>query len=253
MDFPGESARASLKRAAPGPAVGPAAHFPGESARASLKHAGPGPDRRSATRKPPPTYRHFPSQYGLGLHGAKADGSVVFRRKPSRRKVLGFIASQPPWMAAARRASAPTTGRGDRGTRPRAEAGSADLWVHEDDVRHGDEGRDTGDDLAAEGGSPPLRLEVLQRRGFAVVDGGLRAQSAYRDDPHISMLHVSVAAGENYGQSGGLPSSPALHALRQPSQIVGSIVHPALPQLDFEGRPAPVVVFWPGTAAVVRP
>ena len=29
-------------------------------------------------------------------HGAKADGSVAYRRKLSRGKLLGFLASQPP-------------------------------------------------------------------------------------------------------------------------------------------------------------
>ena len=34
------------------------------------------------------------------VHGAKADGSVVFRRKLSRGKVLSFLASQPPCTVA---------------------------------------------------------------------------------------------------------------------------------------------------------
>ncbi len=34
------------------------------------------------------------------VHGAKADGSVAFRRKLSRGKVLSFLASQPPCMVA---------------------------------------------------------------------------------------------------------------------------------------------------------
>ena len=34
------------------------------------------------------------------VHGAKADGSVAFRRKLSRGKVLSFLASQPPCTVA---------------------------------------------------------------------------------------------------------------------------------------------------------
>ncbi len=34
------------------------------------------------------------------MHGAKADGSVAFRRKLSRGKLLGFLASQPPCTVA---------------------------------------------------------------------------------------------------------------------------------------------------------
>ena len=34
------------------------------------------------------------------LHGALADGSVAFRKKLSREKVLGFLASQPPCLVA---------------------------------------------------------------------------------------------------------------------------------------------------------
>ncbi len=36
------------------------------------------------------------------LHGARADGSVAFRKKLSRDKVLGFMASQPRCVIAAR-------------------------------------------------------------------------------------------------------------------------------------------------------
>lgn len=44
----------------------------------------------------------------FGFNGARADGSVAFRKKLSRSKVLGFVASQPrseipsfriPWSA----------------------------------------------------------------------------------------------------------------------------------------------------------
>ena len=34
------------------------------------------------------------------LHGARADGSIAFRKKLSREKVLGFIASQPRGVVA---------------------------------------------------------------------------------------------------------------------------------------------------------
>ena len=34
------------------------------------------------------------------LHGARADGSVAFRKKLSRDKVLGFMASQPQCVVA---------------------------------------------------------------------------------------------------------------------------------------------------------
>ncbi len=34
------------------------------------------------------------------VHGAKADGSVAYRRKLSRGKLLGFLASQPPCTVA---------------------------------------------------------------------------------------------------------------------------------------------------------
>ena len=34
------------------------------------------------------------------LHGARADGSVAYRRKLSREKLLGFLASQPPCTVA---------------------------------------------------------------------------------------------------------------------------------------------------------
>ena len=36
------------------------------------------------------------AKQGFQLHGARPDGSVAFRKKLTRRKVLGFLASQPP-------------------------------------------------------------------------------------------------------------------------------------------------------------
>ena len=41
-----------------------------------------------------------PAKRSFRVHGAKADGSVAFRRKPSRGKVLSFLASQPPCTVA---------------------------------------------------------------------------------------------------------------------------------------------------------
>ena len=32
------------------------------------------------------------------LHGARADGSVAFRKKLSRAKLLDFVAAQPRWV-----------------------------------------------------------------------------------------------------------------------------------------------------------
>lgn len=40
------------------------------------------------------------AKYSFQLHGARADGSVVFRKKLSRGKVLHFLASQPPCVVA---------------------------------------------------------------------------------------------------------------------------------------------------------
>ena len=40
------------------------------------------------------------AKHSFQLHGAAADGSVVFRKKLTRTKVLGFLASQPPCVVA---------------------------------------------------------------------------------------------------------------------------------------------------------
>ena len=40
------------------------------------------------------------AKHSFQLHGAAADGSVVFRKKLTRRNVLGFLASQPPCVVA---------------------------------------------------------------------------------------------------------------------------------------------------------
>jgi transposase len=45
-------------------------------------------------------------------HGALADGSVAFRRKLTREKVLGFLAEQPRCVVAMGPAGAPITGVG---------------------------------------------------------------------------------------------------------------------------------------------
>ena len=58
------------------------------------------------------------------VHGAKADGSVAHRRKLSRGKLLSFLPCTVVMEARARR---PLLGPGDRGARPRGEAGSPDL------------------------------------------------------------------------------------------------------------------------------
>jgi transposase len=45
-------------------------------------------------------------------HGALADGSVAFRKKLTREKVLGFLAEQPAAPSPWRPAGAPITGVG---------------------------------------------------------------------------------------------------------------------------------------------
>ena len=40
------------------------------------------------------------AKHSFQLHGARADGSVAFRKKLSRGKVLGFVASQPRCVVA---------------------------------------------------------------------------------------------------------------------------------------------------------
>ena len=37
-----------------------------------------------------------PAKHGFQLHGARAYGTVAFRKKLSRGKMLDFLASQPP-------------------------------------------------------------------------------------------------------------------------------------------------------------
>ena len=44
------------------------------------------------------------------LHGARADGSVAFRKKLNRDKVLGFMASQPRCIVRCRPVRARTIG-----------------------------------------------------------------------------------------------------------------------------------------------
>ena len=36
------------------------------------------------------------AKHSFQVHGARADGSVAYRRKLSRGKLLGFLGSQPP-------------------------------------------------------------------------------------------------------------------------------------------------------------
>ncbi len=40
------------------------------------------------------------AKQGFQLHGARADGSIAFRKKLSRVKVLGFLVSQPSCLVA---------------------------------------------------------------------------------------------------------------------------------------------------------
>ena len=62
------------------------------------------------------------------LHGAQADGSVAFRKKLSRGKLLHFLASQPRCVVAMEAcAQLSLLGPGDRKARPRREADPADL------------------------------------------------------------------------------------------------------------------------------
>ena len=44
------------------------------------------------------------------LHGARADGSVAFRKKLTRGKMLQFVASHPSCVVAMERARVRTTG-----------------------------------------------------------------------------------------------------------------------------------------------
>ena len=39
------------------------------------------------------------AKHGFQLHGARPDGSVAFRKKLSRAKMLGFLASLPRCLA----------------------------------------------------------------------------------------------------------------------------------------------------------
>ena len=59
------------------------------------------------------------AKHSFQLHGARADGSVAFRRKLSREKVLDFLFSQPRCEVAMEAcASAHYWGRGDSEARP---------------------------------------------------------------------------------------------------------------------------------------
>ena len=62
------------------------------------------------------------------VHGAKVDGSVAYRTKLSRGRLLGFLAAHPKCTVAMEAcAGAHYWGPGDRGARPRGEAGPPDL------------------------------------------------------------------------------------------------------------------------------
>jgi transposase len=45
------------------------------------------------------------------VHGARSDGSVAFRKRISRAKLLLFLSSQPKCIVAWRHVPAPTLGR----------------------------------------------------------------------------------------------------------------------------------------------
>ena len=66
------------------------------------------------------------------LHGAGADGSVVFRRKLRRERLLDFLASRPRCLVAMEacagaRSSTGPRGPRDRTVRPRGKVVPADL------------------------------------------------------------------------------------------------------------------------------
>ena len=53
------------------------------------------------------------------VHGARVDGSVAYRRRVSRGKLLGFLARQPKCTVVVEAcAGAPLLGPADRGARP---------------------------------------------------------------------------------------------------------------------------------------
>jgi hypothetical protein len=56
-------------------------------------------------------------QERLPLNGAGHDGSVAFRKKLPRGKLVDLFASAPPCLAAMEAAPAHTTGAGNRSTR----------------------------------------------------------------------------------------------------------------------------------------
>ena len=87
------------------------------------------------------------------MHGARADGSVAYRRKLSCGKVLGLLASEPPCTAAMEAcASAHYWGR-EIWRSSRSEAGSAGLGEalrQAKQERHGRRGGDHGGGAASD-------------------------------------------------------------------------------------------------------
>ena len=68
------------------------------------------------------------AKHSFQVHGARADGSVAFRKKLSRGKVLDFLASQPPCVVAMEACgSAHHWGPRGREARARSQVGSADI------------------------------------------------------------------------------------------------------------------------------
>ncbi len=50
------------------------------------------------------------------LHGAYQDGSVAFRKRVTRGKLLHFLGKQPPCLVAMEAVAGPTTGHGRSGS-----------------------------------------------------------------------------------------------------------------------------------------
>ena len=88
------------------------------------------------------------------VHGAKANGSVAYRRKLSRGKLLSFLAAQPPCTVAMEAcAGAHYWGREIVALGHRGEAGSPDLREalrQEAEERRGGRGGDHGSSAASD-------------------------------------------------------------------------------------------------------
>ena len=170
---------------------------------------------RSLPRQPHRAHRDH-RKVGVQPHsGCQRDGKVgvqPHRRRPERGRQAGRHQHGP-------------------GVHP---GSTQDHRVHEDDVGHGQEGGESGDDLPADGSLSLFQFEVLQHGSFFLLSSGavwagivlrkcfifllllvLGSQSPDRDDSSVSAAHISIAVGEDYGQCSGLPASSVLHALRE--------------------------------------